>query len=69
MRYIFDIFGDIPGIFVDYLQIILDFLHVCQSVSQSLIFLPINYFWGSTFGLVHNQLTQKINHEYLKREV
>ena len=32
------------------------FLYVCQSVSQSLISLPIGHFWGSTSetsGLVH----------------
>ena len=28
------LFGDIPGIFLDYFQIILNFLYVCQSVSQ-----------------------------------
>ena len=56
MRYISEIFGGIPRIFLDYIEIILDFLYVCQSVSQSLISLPIGNFWGSTSetsGLVH----------------
>ena len=48
MIYISEIFGDIPGIFLNYFQNILYFLYVCQSVSQSLISLPIGHFWGST---------------------
>ena len=33
MRYLSEIFWDIPSIFLDYLLIILNFLYVCQSVS------------------------------------
>ena len=48
MRCLSEIFRTILWIFLDYYQIILDFLYVCQSVSQSLISLPICHFWGST---------------------
>ena len=44
---------DIPGIFLNYFQIIMYFLYVCQS----LISLPIGHFWGSTSetsGLVYS---------------
>ena len=42
-------FGDNPSIYLEFFQIIMDFLYVCQSVSQSLIsstwlFLGVN-FW------------------------
>ena len=33
MRYLSEIFGDIPGMLVHYFQIILNFMYVCQSVS------------------------------------
>ena len=32
MRYLSEIFGDIPGMLVHYFQIILNFMYVCQSV-------------------------------------
>ena len=38
MRYILKIFGDIPRIFLDYFEIILYFLYVCQSVSLLYLF-------------------------------
>ena len=61
MIYISEFFGDIPGIFLHYFQNILYFLYVCQSVSQSLISLPIGHFWGSTSetsGLVVSEIVQ-----------
>merc|ERR1711954_110235 len=48
MRYLSGFFGDILEIFLDCFKIILNFLYVCQSVSQSLISLPIGHLWGST---------------------
>ena len=33
MRYLSEIFGDIPGMLLHHFQIILNFLYVCQSVS------------------------------------
>ena len=53
---------DISGLYTN----ILDFLNVCQSVSQSLTFFTIGYFWGSTSetsGLV-NVITQNMFHKF-----
>ena len=60
MSYIYEIFRNIPGIFLDYFQIILDILYVCQFISQSLMSLPIGHFSGSTSetsGLVYIDYT------------
>ena len=48
--------GDIPSIYLEFFQIIMDFLYVCQSLSQSLIsstwlFLGVN-FWDPWSGCI-----------------
>ena len=41
IKYISEFFGYIPRIFLDYFQIILYFLYICQSVCQSLYFFQL----------------------------